>query len=119
MRAALIAADWNEVARLLREEWKLRRTNAPGITTPLIDNLVATALRQGGRAAKVCGAGGGGCVVFCVEDGAKPRVAEALTTAGAQVLPFSLNREGLKISGSRAAVDPDSCVPTRHRTAHA
>ncbi len=118
MRDALIAADWGDVARLLREEWKLRRTNAPGITTPLIDKLVATALRQGGRAAKVCGAGGGGCVVFCVEQGAKPRVAEALTAAGAQVLPFVVNREGLKISVTGAAGASDSCA-ARHRMAHA
>src|SRR5205807_1579656 len=34
MHRALIHRDWNEVARLLREEWKLRRTNAPGINTP-------------------------------------------------------------------------------------
>ena len=27
----------------MREEWKLRRTNAPGITTPLIDKLIGVA----------------------------------------------------------------------------
>src|SRR5438067_10095787 len=59
MRAALMKEDWNEVARLLRAEWKLRRTNAPGITTPMIDALVRAASRVGSRAAKVCGAGGG------------------------------------------------------------
>ena len=30
MRAAVASADWAETGRLLREEWKLRRTNAPG-----------------------------------------------------------------------------------------
>ena len=58
------------MARLLREEWKLRRTNAPGITTPLIDKLIRVAARHGGRAGKACGAGGGGCVIFLVEQGA-------------------------------------------------
>ena len=43
------AATGTEVARLLREEWKLRRSNAPGITTPLIDKLIAVA---GATAAK-------------------------------------------------------------------
>src|SRR6202041_3202655 len=37
MHQAFLRQDWEDVARLLREEWKLRRTNAPGITTPLID----------------------------------------------------------------------------------
>src|SRR3569832_955316 len=37
MHKALGNAQWLDVARLLREEWKLRKTNAPGITTPYID----------------------------------------------------------------------------------
>src|SRR6266404_8331807 len=43
MHQALVPGNWEEVARLLREEWKLRRTNAPGITTPLIDKLITVA----------------------------------------------------------------------------
>ena len=62
MRAALTRQNWDEVARLLRAEWTLRRTNAPGITTPMIDALVRAASKVGSRAAKVCGAGGGGCI---------------------------------------------------------
>ena len=59
MRAALALLRWDEVARLLREEWNLRKSNAPGITTPAIDRLVKIAARHGGVAAKVCEAGGG------------------------------------------------------------
>lgn len=97
MHKAMLRRDWNEVARLLREEWKLRRTNAPGITTPLIDKLVKVAARHGGRAAKVCGAGGGGCVVFLVEQDARVRVAQAIGENGAQVLPLRVAREGLRV----------------------
>lgn len=96
MHKALVRREWDQVARLLREEWKLRRTNAPGITTPLIDKLVAVAAKNGGRAAKVCGAGGGGCVVFLVEQDAKVRVAHAIGQNGAQVLPLRVAREGLR-----------------------
>jgi D-glycero-alpha-D-manno-heptose-7-phosphate kinase len=99
MHAALAAAQWEEVARLLRAEWKLRKTNAPGITTPLIDKLIAVAGKDGGLAAKVCGAGGGGCVVFQVEPEAKPRVAEAIRASGAQILAFQVARQGLRITG--------------------
>src|SRR5438309_4606664 len=47
MRGALDRADWNDVARLLREEWANRRKNAPGISTPLIDRLVSATRRAG------------------------------------------------------------------------
>ena len=99
MHRALAHGDWDEVARLLREEWKLRRTNAPGITTPLIDKLIAVAASSGGRAAKVCGAGGGGCVIFLVEKGAASRVATAIGDSGGRVLPLQVARDGLRVSG--------------------
>ena len=97
MHQALVAGDWDGMARLLREEWKLRRSNAPGISTPLIDKLVAVAGKNGGHAAKVCGAGGGGCVIFLVDKGAASRVATAIGDAGARVLPLQVARNGLRI----------------------
>jgi D-glycero-alpha-D-manno-heptose-7-phosphate kinase len=99
MRQALWRADWDDVARLLREEWKLRKTNAPRITTPLIERLVAAARRSGAVAAKVCGAGGGGCVVFLCPPEARDRVAAAVAGHGGQVLPARTARVGLTVSG--------------------
>ncbi|PYX36403.1 MAG: GHMP kinase [Acidobacteria bacterium] len=98
MHRALLHSDWDELARLLREEWKLRRTNAPGISTPLIDKLIKVAGKHGGRAAKACGAGGGGCVIFLVEKGAASRVATAIGDNGGRVLPLQVARDGLRIS---------------------
>jgi D-glycero-alpha-D-manno-heptose-7-phosphate kinase len=100
MHQALADADWAEVGRLLREEWKLRRSNAPGITTPLIDKLIRAAARHGGRAAKACGAGGGGCVIFLVEEGAASRVATVIGENGGRVLPLQVARNGLRMSSS-------------------
>ncbi len=98
MHQAFLRHDWEDVARLLREEWKLRRTNAPGITTPLIDKLIAVAKKSGGRAAKVCGAGGGGCVLLMVEEGAKDAVSRAISQAGGRMLPLKVARQGLQMS---------------------
>ncbi|HVZ18627.1 MAG TPA: hypothetical protein VG897_16015, partial [Terriglobales bacterium] len=97
MHQALKKADWDEVAHLLREEWKLRRSNHEGISTPLIDRLIAVAAKTGGRAAKVCGAGGGGCVIFMVKDGARDRVVEALKINGGEVLPCRVSTDGLTV----------------------
>jgi len=94
----LSRGDWEDVARLLREEWKLRRSNAPGITTLLIDKLVKVAAKHGGKAAKACGAGGGGCVLFLVEKGAASRVATAIGDNGGHVLPLQVARDGVRLS---------------------
>jgi D-glycero-alpha-D-manno-heptose-7-phosphate kinase len=96
MRHALLARDWNEVARLLREEWSHRRTNAPGITTPIIDRLIEMTRRKGVRGAKVCGAGGGGCVLFLAEPDAKQRVSELIASEGATVLGVEVAARGVR-----------------------
>ncbi|MBV9437482.1 MAG: GHMP kinase [Acidobacteria bacterium] len=106
MHAALESGDWDDVARLLGEEWKLRRTNAPGISTPLIDRLIAAAKRKGALAAKVCGAGGGGCFVLFVREGSHEAVAEAIRANGGRVLPFRVNPEGVTVIGNGVPIEP-------------
>jgi D-glycero-alpha-D-manno-heptose-7-phosphate kinase len=95
MHRALAETQWDDVERLMRNEWERRRTNAPGITTRLIDNLITIAMRHGARAAKVCGAGGGGCVIVCIEPGARQQVETAIRENGGQPLDFSVARQGL------------------------
>jgi D-glycero-alpha-D-manno-heptose-7-phosphate kinase len=101
MRGALEKSDWAEAGRLLREEWSHRRKNAPGITTPLIDRLIAATRRAGAMGAKVCGAGGGGCVIFLVERGAKERVSGIIAREGAEVLDVRVAPRGVRLQVSR------------------
>lgn len=97
MRAALEKSDWKEVSKLLRAEWDHRRTNAPGITTEIIDRLISVTRKSGSTAAKVCGAGGGGCVLFLVEPDAKQRVSELIAKEGATVLPVRVAAQGVQV----------------------
>jgi len=97
MRAALERGDWEEAGRLLRQEWEHRRRNIPTISTPLIDRLVKATRRAGAAGAKVCGAGGGGCVFFLVERGAKARVEAAIQREGATVLPVRVEPRGVRV----------------------
>jgi D-glycero-alpha-D-manno-heptose-7-phosphate kinase len=98
MRGALQRSDWSEVGRLLREEWSHRRKNAPGISTPLIDRLVAATRKAGATGAKACGAGGGGCVFFLAERGARQRVSEAIEREGATLIPARVASRGAKVT---------------------
>lgn len=96
-RALLDGPDWDAVAGWLREEWRWRRRLARGVTTPRIDAAVAAALGAGAEAAKVCGAGGGGCVVALTPPGARQAVAQALAAQGLQVLPARVDTAGLTL----------------------
>jgi D-glycero-alpha-D-manno-heptose-7-phosphate kinase len=97
LRTALAKSDWDDVARLIQEEWAHRRKNAPGISTDFIDALIANAKRAGSRAAKVCGAGGGGCVFFLVEPDAKKDVQRVLAAQGAEVLDVQVAPKGVRV----------------------
>jgi D-glycero-alpha-D-manno-heptose-7-phosphate kinase len=97
MRTALVAGDWDEVGRQVAKEWENRKRLAPGVTTPTIDDLMARASAAGATAAKVCGAGGGGCLFCYGPPNAHGAVAAALAAGGARVLDYRVDTEGLRV----------------------
>jgi len=98
MRSALASSDWGRVATVMRDAYPNRKRLAPNVTTPHMERLVETALRSGALAAKVCGAGGGGCIAFLCEEGAKESVGRALASEeGAEVLQWGFARDGLVV----------------------
>lgn len=97
LRDRLVQADWHGVASAITADWEARKQLAPGVTTPLIDTLIAGAMSVGARAAKVCGAGGGGCL-FCLADPCDvPAVRSALSAGGARLLDYHIERDGVRI----------------------
>jgi D-glycero-alpha-D-manno-heptose-7-phosphate kinase len=96
MRAALEHGDWDEVGRQIAAEWQNRKRLAPGVTTPAIDDLIARANAAGATAAKVCGAGGGGCLFCFGPPAARPAIAAALAEGGARLLEYRIEAEGLR-----------------------
>ena len=101
MRSALLADDWDEVRETMRAGYPKRKLLAPGVTTPQMERLVEKALANGAEAAKVCGAGGGGCIAFLCAEGRKAEVERALTAEqGAEVLDWKFSAEGLVVTQS-------------------
>jgi D-glycero-alpha-D-manno-heptose-7-phosphate kinase len=99
MRDALLANDWCAAGEIMRAAYPNRKRLAPNITTPHMDVIVEKALANGAEGAKVCGAGGGGCIAFLCAEGRKEDVARALAAeAGAEILNWKLSREGLIVS---------------------
>jgi D-glycero-alpha-D-manno-heptose-7-phosphate kinase len=88
------------MGRCLAEEWNNRKRLAPGVTTPHIDDLIARATAAGADAAKVCGAGGGGCLFCLVAPERTAGVREALVAGGARLLDFRIETEGLRVDAA-------------------
>jgi D-glycero-alpha-D-manno-heptose-7-phosphate kinase len=97
MRPAIERGDWPEVGRQVADEWENRKRLAPGVSTPAIEAMLAAARGAGAWSGKICGAGGGGCL-FCIgPPEQRPVIAGALRSAGARILDFRVEQEGLRV----------------------
>jgi D-glycero-alpha-D-manno-heptose-7-phosphate kinase len=95
MRHALSRADWDGVSQSMADDWEHRKQLAPGVSTPMIDGLIERARDAGATAAKICGAGGGGCLVCFAPPDRRSAVQSALQSDGARLLEFTIERSGV------------------------
>ncbi|MAH07574.1 hypothetical protein CMI38_04995 [Candidatus Pacearchaeota archaeon] len=92
MRDALKKEHLYDFANYLNHEWVLRKNLHPRITTKKIEDTIKFAKKNGALAAKVCGAGGGGCILFYSD--CKRKLMEKLKK---NIIDFKFDTEGLKI----------------------
>jgi D-glycero-alpha-D-manno-heptose-7-phosphate kinase len=80
-RAALVRRDERAVGRAVAQEWEARRSLAPEVSSREVDRLLAAGLEAGAVAAKACGAGGGGSVLFWSPAARREKVLHAVLAA--------------------------------------
>ena len=97
VRDALVARDLDRVVRLVGEDWEARREMAPAVSSPELETLIEAAREAGAISAKVCGAGGGGCMILGVARERRTAVEAAVVEAGGAVLPYRLSPTGLSL----------------------
>jgi D-glycero-alpha-D-manno-heptose-7-phosphate kinase len=86
MEKSILAQKWDDLPELFNQEFDARVRLAPAFTSPEIEHLNKITLEAGADAVKICGAGGGGCIlVWCAPDH-KPKVVNTCQKAGFQVM---------------------------------
>lgn len=93
---AVLAGRFDEIGSVLRENWRLKKELASGITRPEIDRMVAGAMAGGATGCKLCGAGGGGFLLTYCARNDKSRLRQAMQ--GYREMPFFLERCGSKVN---------------------
>jgi D-glycero-alpha-D-manno-heptose-7-phosphate kinase len=96
--SALQERDLDQVGRRIGEEGALRYRLAPSVGTPELLAADRAARRAGALGVKVCGAGGGGCLVAFAREGRTEAVATAIAGTGARILPVGIARTGLRVA---------------------
>jgi len=97
---ALVEGSLDDLGDLIRAAGETQRSYHPAVTPPAVKRLMQIGRSSGGLAAKMAGAGGGGCVYFLCAPERKRELQEALESKGVQVLPVLFPRTGLE-TGSR------------------
>jgi D-glycero-alpha-D-manno-heptose-7-phosphate kinase len=100
MEKALESGNLEAAGAALAHEWKNRKALIEGISTPEIDDAIAAATKAGAWGGKVCGAGGGGCIVFLTPREKRDAVRRALAAVPGRVLDAVPVAHGLTVERS-------------------
>lgn len=84
--AAIKSSAWEQLPKLFDREFEARVRLSSSFSSPEIDRLREVALKSGASAVKICGAGGGGCVMVWSEPRAKQKVEAGCRDQGFEVL---------------------------------
>ncbi|HEV7765859.1 MAG TPA: hypothetical protein VGQ76_12720 [Thermoanaerobaculia bacterium] len=112
MERALDSGNFEAAGAALRREWEHRKALIDGISTPEIEAAIAAALNAGAWGGKVCGAGGGGCIVFLFPREKREAITQALATVPGNVLDATPVAHGLIVERDR---DTHAAPPLRTR----
>lgn len=82
--------DWEKVGDILREGWEQKQMLADGIATAAVRNTYRCARQRGASGGKLCGAGGGGFMLFYVEPKWQEGVRGAMSDMGLREMRFRL-----------------------------
>jgi D-glycero-alpha-D-manno-heptose-7-phosphate kinase len=98
MEKALEGGNLEAAGAALAHEWENRKALIEGISNAEIDAAIAAAHGAGAWGGKVCGAGGGGCIIFLMPKDRRDDVKRALAQVpgrivDAQPVPYGLTIE--------------------------
>jgi D-glycero-alpha-D-manno-heptose-7-phosphate kinase len=97
IRQRLLSGEINEIGLLFSDVWELHKKLHPEVTNERIEYLYGLAMRAGAAGGRVCGAGGGGAMVFMASPNKEYAVRTALRDAEARIFDCSIDQQGLLI----------------------
>ncbi|MGB9618755.1 MAG: hypothetical protein ACPL7J_15650, partial [Desulfomonilaceae bacterium] len=97
LAAELAKRNFDQLPGYVKREWRLRKQLSPGVTNSKVESLMAAAEEAGALANKLCGAGGGGCMISLVEKPDRSKVEKAIQEAGGRIISFAIDTKGVQV----------------------
>ena len=86
LKEVILNREWDKIPELFQQEFKARIQLTPAFTSLEIEKLAQICMSSGAKAVKICGAGGGGCVLVWVAPAQRSSVVEACRKENFQCL---------------------------------
>ncbi len=96
VKTALEKGDVDRFGKLLNEHWLVKKSISTKMSNPDIDRWYATAMANGALGGKLMGAGGGGFLLLCVDNGKRKHLRSTMEAAGLRYMDFKFDWEGSK-----------------------
>lgn len=95
MKEHLLKADFEEIARSVREGWSAKKSASGSISNSEIDAIYDKVMDAGAMAGKISGAGGGGFMMFLVRPSKRMEILRLLNNEGSgTIFPCHFVEEG-------------------------
>ena len=93
--AAFRAQDWQSFGALMDEDQRI--LSELGVSSDILDRLIAAARNAGALGAKLSGAGIGDCMIALGTKDTEQSIADAITAAGGTVIPVRIAAPGARV----------------------
>ncbi len=97
IKTTLINGNICEFGRLMHKHWQTKKSVTVKMSNTNIDDWYELALKSGAIGGKIMGAGGGGFLLLCVENGKRKQLRTAMENAGLRYMDFKFDWEGSKV----------------------
>lgn len=94
---ALKASDWQALGTILHQGWLAKKKSNPIVANKFIDQVYQQSINCGALGGKVAGSGGAGNMFFIIPPEKKPLAIKSLTALGAELVPFTIDFQGVKV----------------------
>jgi D-glycero-alpha-D-manno-heptose-7-phosphate kinase len=97
IKSTLLDDDIDSFGKLLHEHWLTKKSVSDKMSNSQIDNWYDLAMKNGALGGKIMGAGGGGFLLLCTENGKRKHLRKTMEGAGLKYMDFKFDFEGAKV----------------------
>lgn len=88
----IVGGDYLKLGKLMHKSWMIKRGLSPNVSNEFIDKAYNQAISAGAEGGKICGSGGGGCLLLVCPPGKRKCIKNKLTKL--MEIPFKISKEG-------------------------